>query len=223
MIRLIMHGNFEVRYSWKSLKVSEKLFAVFSFTSPLEIYKYIMELGLFVSTRIGFQQHHRPFYLPNFQCLRIENTTQISESCARSENRISDSPFLQTHQGIGDSRYFQLTSVESNGHFLGPAGGWWFPTPFFSMFVGVGWLLDITPIITNGMDRIGSFQAIPEFFGNKNQVEPLMWMIWVWPPPSNSGKWRFIGIPYWKCNNPGGHCYWEGATPNGWFTTEGHS
>ena len=25
-------------------------------------------------------------------------------------------------------------------------------------------------------------------------------------PPSqdSSGKWRFIGIPYWKCNNPGG-------------------
>ncbi len=35
---------------------------------------------------------------------------------------------------------------------------------------------------------------------------------WMWPPPSNSGKWRFIGIPYWNCNNPGGHCYWEGAT-----------
>ncbi len=37
---------------------------------------------------------------------------------------------------------------------------------------------------------------------------------WMWPPPSNSGKWRFIGIPYWNCNNPGGHCYWEGATCN---------
>ena len=42
---------------------------------------------------------------------------------------------------------------------------------------------------------------------------------WVWPPPSNSGKWRFIGIPdpknVTKCNNPGGH--WNpgrGATPN---------
>ena len=37
------------------------------------------------------------------------------------------------------------------------------------------------------------------------------------PPHSNSGKWRFIDIPYYpykKCNNPGGHCYYEGATPN---------
>ena len=38
---------------------------------------------------------------------------------------------------------------------------------------------------------------------------------WVWPHPSisNSGRWRFIGIPYWKCNNPGGHCYCEGPHP----------
>ncbi len=35
----------------------------------------------------------------------------------------------------------------------------------------------------------------------------------VWNRPGNSGKWRFMGIPYWKCNNPGGHCYWEGAKP----------
>ena len=41
-------------------------------------------------------------------------------------------------------------------------------------------------------------------------------MIWAWPPPSNSGKWRFIGIPYWKCNNPGGHCFCEGATSKLW-------
>ena len=37
---------------------------------------------------------------------------------------------------------------------------------------------------------------------------------WVWPPHSNSGKLRFLGIPYSKCDNAGGHCYWEGATPN---------
>ena len=37
-------------------------------------------------------------------------------------------------------------------------------------------------------------------------------MHWVWPPPSNSGIFRwFIGIPYRACNNNhGGHCYWEG-------------
>ena len=34
----------------------------------------------------------------------------------------------------------------------------------------------------------------------------------MWGPPSNSGKWRFVGILYWKCNSPGGDCYWEGAT-----------
>ena len=36
-------------------------------------------------------------------------------------------------------------------------------------------------------------------------------IFWVWPPPSNSAKWRCIGIPYWKWNNPCGDCYWEGA------------
>ena len=36
---------------------------------------------------------------------------------------------------------------------------------------------------------------------------------WIWPPHSNSGESRFIGIPYYKCNNHGGHCYCEGATP----------
>ena len=31
------------------------------------------------------------------------------------------------------------------------------------------------------------------------------WVIaWVVPPPSNSGKWRFIRIPCKRCNNPGG-------------------
>ena len=36
-------------------------------------------------------------------------------------------------------------------------------------------------------------------------------MIWIYSPTSNSGKWRFIGIPYWKCDNPGGDCHpgWE--------------
>ena len=36
---------------------------------------------------------------------------------------------------------------------------------------------------------------------------------WMWPPPSNSGKWRFIGIPYWNFLNPGGDCYWAGGQP----------
>ena len=31
------------------------------------------------------------------------------------------------------------------------------------------------------------------------------------PLISNSGKWVFIEIPYWTCNNPDGHCYREGA------------
>ncbi len=33
------------------------------------------------------------------------------------------------------------------------------------------------------------------------------------PPSRNCGEWGFVGIPYKKCNNPGGECYWEGATP----------
>ena len=40
--------------------------------------------------------------------------------------------------------------------------------------------------------------------------EPLQYL-GVGPPPI-SDKQRFIGIHYKKCNNPRGHCYWEGAT-----------
>ena len=29
----------------------------------------------------------------------------------------------------------------------------------------------------------------------------------VYPPPSNGHTWRFLRIPYQKCNNPGGDCY----------------
>ncbi len=32
---------------------------------------------------------------------------------------------------------------------------------------------------------------------------------WVVPFPSNSGKWRFPGFPYKKCNIPGGDYYWR--------------
>ncbi len=28
-----------------------------------------------------------------------------------------------------------------------------------------------------------------------------------------SGKWRFEGLAYLNCNNPGGDCYWEGRHP----------
>ncbi len=34
------------------------------------------------------------------------------------------------------------------------------------------------------------------------------------PHPSNSGKWKLIGITYQNGKNPGGHCWWEDATPN---------
>ena len=33
------------------------------------------------------------------------------------------------------------------------------------------------------------------------------------PTQDSSAKWRFIGIPYQKCNNPGGDCYWVGGRP----------
>ena len=36
-------------------------------------------------------------------------------------------------------------------------------------------------------------------------------ILWIYPRPSNSGKWRFIGIRYWKRKNPGGNCYCEGG------------
>ena len=51
-----------------------------------------------------------------------------------------------------------------------------------------------------------------EFYWN------LIVIRWVVPPPSNCGKWRFIGIPYYKCNNPGGDCCWEGGQPK-WYVS----
>ena len=36
---------------------------------------------------------------------------------------------------------------------------------------------------------------------------------WVWPAPNNSGKYRFIRIPYQTCKTAGRECYW-GPTPN---------
>ena len=36
---------------------------------------------------------------------------------------------------------------------------------------------------------------------------------WVVPQTSDKGKWRFIGIPYSKWNDPGGDYYWEGGQP----------
>ena len=41
-----------------------------------------------------------------------------------------------------------------------------------------------------------------------SKIPPFFFGItWIYPPPSNSGKWRFIGIPSKKCNNPGD--YWH--------------
>lgn len=35
-----------------------------------------------------------------------------------------------------------------------------------------------------------------------------------YPPHSNSGNWRFIGMIYKKHNNPFGNCYWVGVYPS---------
>ena len=50
----------------------------------------------------------------------------------------------------------------------------------------------------------------PLFWGHVNFRQVISWAL---PPPSNSGKWRFIGIPYWTCNNPGADYCWEGGQP----------
>ena len=43
---------------------------------------------------------------------------------------------------------------------------------------------------------------------------------WVLPSRIKSSKSRFyIGPPHQTCNNPGGHCYWEGATPKVYLPT----
>ena len=57
-------------------------------------------------------------------------------------------------------------------------------------------------MIHDGLDNVSPF---------KDGV--VLGISWVVPLPSNSGKWRFIGIPYWKWNNPGGDCYLEGGYP----------
>ena len=52
--------------------------------------------------------------------------------------------------------------------------------------------------------------------GRKSHLSVQVYGDWAWPSPSSSGKWKFIGIHYKKCNNHAGHCYW-GATPKGFF------
>lgn len=34
-----------------------------------------------------------------------------------------------------------------------------------------------------------------------------IYICWVCPPASNSGKWWFVGIPHLTCNNPSGMCF----------------
>ena len=40
------------------------------------------------------------------------------------------------------------------------------------------------------------FMYFPVREGRNKCTTNITTIIWVWPPPSNSGKWRFIGIPY---------------------------
>ena len=39
----------------------------------------------------------------------------------------------------------------------------------------------------------------------------------------SSDKWRFIGIPYQKKNNPGGDCYWVGSRPKIYHAVHGRN
>ncbi len=51
----------------------------------------------------------------------------------------------------------------------------------------------------------------------KYDLRPLKegtFLLWIYHPHSNSGKYRFIGIPYQKCNNLGGHCHWGVDLPS---------
>ena len=51
-------------------------------------------------------------------------------------------------------------------------------------------------------------------------LDTLKHTLWIYPPPSSSRTWRFIGIPYKKCNNRGGDCYWVGGRPNTHYSWE---
>ena len=46
-----------------------------------------------------------------------------------------------------------------------------------------------------------------------NYTYIYIYVLCVAPPMSNRGKWRSIGMPYWKCNKSFGHCSWEGPHP----------
>ncbi len=49
------------------------------------------------------------------------------------------------------------------------------------------------------------------FLWGKRPYVLLGYVVGVASSQDSSGKSRFFGIPYWTCNNPGGHCHWEGG------------
>ena len=92
----------------------------------------------------------------------------------------------------------------------------YFSTYFLNCRLGLPGYISNPNIYTLVVQR----PSIQWYFGKDHYFGKRIF--WVWPPPSYSGKWRFFfGIPYWICNNPVGHCYWEGATPKVYFHIDG--
>ncbi len=65
-----------------------------------------------------------------------------------------------------------------------------------------GWktILSFWGPVQPGMGELLVPGSVPGFFGGTLTMEKkekkLKGIFWIYPPPSNSGKWRFIGIPY---------------------------
>ncbi len=57
--------------------------------------------------------------------------------------------------------------------------------------------------------QIGWGKDLREREGAVQPLERKDMISWIYPPPSNSGKWRFrLGFPTKKCNISGGDCCW---------------
>ena len=80
--------------------------------------------------------------------------------------------------------------------------GWMIFSPFLARPIYL-WNLNASHLKNVLVDCFGRHHAKDTFKFRSNFL--------VYPLPSNWGKWRFIGIPYYKCNDPGGDCYWLGG------------
>ena len=66
----------------------------------------------------------------------------------------------------------------------------------------------IPPKMDHSMIPVGGCWRFQPLMVVSWQQRVILYMLGVNPSQDASCKSRFIGIPYWKCKDPGGHCYW---------------